>query len=145
LLIGKPAFSNGDVVCLDAGIGAKMIRRPCISYAGASLCVAGYWQAMFRLDQSDGCGTRPFFALPDLVLHLLTFPEFLHGHSLYFGVVEEHLIPLPFDKPETSIRNQLLDRTLWHCCPPTKQNVKRGHRELLLAKQTIGPKTWEQK
>jgi hypothetical protein len=109
------------------------------------LCVTGYGQATVRLHHSDGNGTRPLFALPDLVFHILAFMELFHGHPLHFGVVKEHLIPLPFDKPETSIRNQLLDRTLWHCCPPTKQIVKRGQTELLLAKQTISPKIWEQK
>jgi len=116
-------------------------KRPCVSYAGASLGITGDAQATVYSDHSDGNGTRPFFALPDLVFHLLAFMEFLHGRSLHLGMVKEHFVPISLDKSETSIRNQLLDRTLWHSCPPTNKNLKRGHPEPLLAKQAIGPKS----
>jgi hypothetical protein len=114
-------------------------KRPRVRYAGASLGITGNAQATVYSDHSDGNGTRPFFALPDLVFHLLAFMEFLHGRPLHLGVVKEHFVPIPFDESETSIRNQLLDRTLWHSCPPTNKNLKRGRTGRLLTKQAIGP------
>jgi len=41
--------------------------------------------------QSHVSGTRPLFALADLVLHRLAFLEFLKGHTLNLGVMKPGL------------------------------------------------------
>jgi hypothetical protein len=58
-------------------------------------------------------------ALPNLVLHHLTFTQFLDGRTLDLRVMEEQIVAsLSFDEPKTSIRYQPLDFTLWHFCSP---------------------------
>jgi hypothetical protein len=68
---------------------------------------------------SDGLGTGPLRATSDFVFHDLTLTEFLDSRSLDRRVMEEEVVfPIPFDEPETSIRNQPFDFTLWHFCSP---------------------------
>jgi hypothetical protein len=94
---------------------------------------SGHW-----LGHSDGRRTGPFATLPDLVLHRLAFTEFFKGHALDLRVVKEQVVPSTFDEPKTSIRNQLLDLTLWHLCPPLKKR-KRWPNGLYLPKQAADP------
>jgi hypothetical protein len=43
------------------------------------------------------------FALPLLVIHGLTFPETVEAAALDLGVVEEQIVPLRLDKPESPL------------------------------------------
>lgn len=71
------------------------------------------------LNEAEFCGTRPFFALPNLVLHHLTFIQFLDSDTLDFRVVEEQIASAAvLDKTKTSILDQSLQLTLWHFCTP---------------------------
>jgi hypothetical protein len=36
-------------------------------------------------------------------------------------MVKEQIVPFTFNEPETSIRNQFPDLTLWHFYPPLKK------------------------
>jgi len=86
----------------------------------------------------DGSRTGAFATLPDLVFHRLAFPEFLKGSAFDLRVMKEQVVPFTFNEPKTPIRNQLLDLTLWHFCPPLKKR-EFGPSKLYLRKQTIGP------
>ena len=56
-----------------------------------------------QLDRFDGCGARALFSLLHLVIHGLTFPETVEGLALDLGVVEEQIVTLPLDKPESPL------------------------------------------
>ncbi|OHB76781.1 MAG: hypothetical protein A2W31_12595 [Planctomycetes bacterium RBG_16_64_10] len=69
---------------------------------------------------SDRLGPWPLRAPSDFVFHDLTLLESLDRRSLERRMMEEQVVaPIPFDEPETSIRNQPFDFTLWHFCSPT--------------------------
>jgi len=86
---------------------------------------------------SDGSGARPFAALPNLILHHLTFIEFFEGRFFDLRMMEEQVVPIPLDEPKTSIRYQPLDFTLWHFCSPSKNP---GDTAALAVRQTVAPK-----
>jgi len=54
-----------------------------------------------------------------LVFHDLTLCEILDRRSFDLRVMEEQVAAsISLNEPETSIRNQPLDFTLWHFCSP---------------------------
>jgi hypothetical protein len=90
------------------------------------------------LEEAELRGARPFFALPNLVLHHLTFTQFFDTDTLDFRVMEEQIAsPLVLDKAKTSILDQSLDRTLWHFCTPKKEP---GRTAALAMQQTVALK-----
>jgi len=74
-----------------------------------------------------------------LVLDFLAFTKLFESDALDLGMVKEQITPLRFDEPKTPIRNNFLNLTLWHFCPPQKQTRIMGQWGFLLAKETIGP------
>lgn len=64
----------------------------------------------------DRPGTFAPLALLDLVFDGLPFLKGVKARADDGGMVKEHLAPLAADKPETPVRNQLLDGTLRHIC-----------------------------
>ena len=84
--------------------------------------VATYAGVSGRVGNAYRRGARTFAALSYLVLDHLTLMEFLDTDSLELRVMEEKLVAsFPLNKSKTSIRNQFLDPTLWHFCPPVQQ------------------------
>lgn len=96
-----------------------------------------------RLGHPDGCRTGAFATLPDFVLYRLAFTKLFKRHALGLRVMKEQFVPSSFNEPKTSIRNQLLDLTLWHLCPPLKKRELEPSK-LYLRKQTLGrPRQFE--
>jgi hypothetical protein len=64
------------------------------------------WEATVRLTRRrghlHGSSTRPFAALPDLVLDRLAFAEFFKGYALDRRMVKEQIVPFTFDEPVAS-------------------------------------------
>ena len=112
------------IVLARSGTGKKQQRPANRRSAGRQLviCHRKCRQMLVELDHVRGdsyrLGARTFRATSDFVLDYLTFTEFLDSRSLDRRVMEEQVAPIPFDEPKTSIRNQPLDFTLWHCCSP---------------------------
>jgi hypothetical protein len=67
----------------------------------------------------NGSGAWAFLASAYFVLNGLTFTKVFDGGALDFRVMEEQVALFAFDESKTTIRNQLLDFTLWHFCSPT--------------------------
>ena len=56
----------------------------------------------------------------DLLLELdhLALVELFDTYTIQVGMVKEQVSLFPFDEPESTIRNQPLDLSLWHLCTP---------------------------
>jgi hypothetical protein len=91
---------------------------PLVRAPGASVAASGSWivessgnptiwvisvGGCRSANNSDGCRTRPFAALSDLILHYLTLAEFLEGHASDFRMMEEQFASFSLDEPKTSI------------------------------------------
>jgi hypothetical protein len=77
-------------------------------------------------DNSHGRGAGAFATFANLVFERLAFLQFLERGALDFRVVEEQFAAFTFDESKSTIRHQLLNLTLWHFCPPLKQNLQKN-------------------
>ena len=76
------------------------------------------------LSHADGNGARPFFSLTHFVLHHLAFSQLFDRSALYFGVMEEQIVPIAFDETKTLVGQHFLNLTFWHYC--LHKNLKLG-------------------
>src|SRR5206468_3348864 len=86
---------------------------------------------LLRFRQTDGCGAGAFAALADGIFDGLPLTKFFEGNPLNFRVMKEQVVPLTFHKPETTIRHEPLDLTLWHLCPPEKTSSVYSSRHFV--------------